>query len=296
MRVFLTGATGFVGSAIIGELRAAGHGVLGLARSDAGAAALTAAGVAVHRGALTDTDSLVAGLRDCEGVIHCAFIHDFSAHLAAVETDRLAVTAMTAAMEGTGKPFILTSGTAVVTTGRTITEADAPDGGSPTPRGATEAIVMAAAERGVRGIIMRLPPSVHGQGDHGFIPTLIGVARRTGVAAYVGDGANRWPAGHRLDVALLYRLALEQAAPGTRLHAAAEEGIAMRSIAEAIGAGIGVPVRGLPADQAAAHFEWMARFVGLDNPVSSTQTRAAFGWDPRRPGLLADMRDAGYFV
>lgn len=297
MKVFVTGATGFIGRAIVRELRAAGHEVLGLARTDAAADALAAAGIPAHRGDLADHASLIAGARACDGVIHTAFNHDFSNHHGAVELDRQAVLAMTAALEGTGKPFVLTSGTALAARGRAITEQDAPDPANAiTPRGATEQIVLDAAARGVRASVMRLPPSVHGAGDKGFVPLLIGLARRTGVAAYPGDGGNRWPAVHRLDAARLYRLALERAAPGTRLHAVAEEGIPTRAIAEAIGAGLGVPVHGLPAAETARHFDWMARFIGIDNPTSGAATRAGFGWEPTQPDLLTDMRENGYFA
>ena len=247
MRVFLTGATGFIGTAIVQELLTAGHQVLGLARSDASAETLTQLGIAVHRGDLSDTESLVAGARACDGVIHTAFIHDFSAYAAAAETDRLAVEAMTGALEGSGKPFVLTSGTALLaqlTPVHISTEEDAPaPEGAGSHRAASEAIVLAAADRGVRTSIMRLPPSVHDIGDHGFVPMLIGVARRTGIAAYIGDGANRWPAVNRRDAAHLYRLAVEKATPGMRLHAVGEEGVAFRAIAEVIGEGLGIPVK-----------------------------------------------------
>jgi nucleoside-diphosphate-sugar epimerase len=293
MRVFVTGATGFIGSAIVPELRAAGHTVLGFARSDAAAETLARLGVEVQRGVLTDTDSLVAGARVCEGVIHTAFIHDFSRFEENVEIDRLAVEALAGALEGSGRPLVITSGTALVAAGRMITEHDPARPGA--HRAASEELVLAAAARGVRGSVVRLPPSVHGAGDHGFVPMLIDLARRTGVAAFVGEGANRWPAVHRLDAARLFRLALEHAAPGTRLHAVAEEGVPMRAIAETIAAGLGVPARGLTEAEAAAHFGWMARFVGLDNPSSSAITRETFGWQPEGPELLADVRASGYF-
>src|SRR6185437_5156066 len=226
MRVFLTGATGFIGEAIVRELLPAGHQVLGLARSDAAADTLARLGVEAHRGDLSETESLVAGARACDGVIHTAFIHDFSAYATAAETDRRAVAAMTAALEGSGKPFVLTSGTALLAPGRIGTEDDAPAPGSAASlRAAAEATALAAAARGVRASVVRLPPSVHGTGDHGFVPTLIDIARRTGVSAFIGDGANRWPAVHRLDAARLFRLALERAAPGAGLHAVAEEGV-----------------------------------------------------------------------
>lgn len=296
MRVFVTGATGFIGSAIAQELQAAGHQVLGLARNDAAVARLEAMGVEAHRGALADIDRLVAGARACDGVIHMAFIHDFSAYGASVEADLRAVDAMTRALEGTGKPFIGTCGTALLAGGRLGTEADAPTPGTAGHmRAASEAKVLAAAAIGVRSSVVRLPPSVHGAGDHGFVPMLIDIARRTGFAAYIGDGANRWPAVHRPDAARLYRLAVEGAKPGSRLHGVAEQGVPMREIAEAIGRGLGLPVRSLTPDEARAHFGWMAGFVAIDNPSSSEVTRQALGWQPSGPGLLEDLRDSGYF-
>lgn len=295
MRVFVTGATGFIGKAIVQDLHQAGHGVLGLARSDAAAAALEAMGAKAHRGQLADTASLAAGARACEGVIHAAFIHDFAQYEANAETDRLALAAISAAMEGSGKPLVATSGTVVLAAGRVGTETEAP-----APEGlgrirAVSELVLAAADRGVRVSVVRLPPSVHDRGDHGFVPALIDIARRTGVAAYIGNGANRWPAVHRLDAARLFRLALERALAGTRLHGAAEAGIPMREVAQAIGQGLDLPVRGLDGPEAAAQFGWLAGFVALDNPTASTLTRGRLGWDPQQPGLLADLRDGGYF-
>ena len=296
MRVFLTGATGFIGEAIVRELLTAGHEVLGLARSAAAADTLARLGVEAHRGELSDTDSLAAGARACEGVIHTAFIHDFSAYAAAAETDRRAVEALAGALEGSGKPFVLTSGTALLAPGRTGTEEDAPAPGSAAGlRAASEATALAAAGRGVRASVVRLPPSVHGTGDHGFVPALIEIARRTRVSAFIDDGANRWPAVHRLDAARLFRLALEHAAPGARLHAAAEEGVTLCAIAQAIGAGLGVPVRSLAKDEARTHFDWLASFVAIDNRTSSALTREALGWSPKESGLLMDMKESGYF-
>ncbi|MBB6243308.1 SDR family oxidoreductase [Rhodanobacter sp. MP1X3] len=294
MRVFLTGATGFIGSAIVKELTEAGHQVLGFARSDASAASLKAAGVEVHRGALEDLDSLKRGAQTCDGVIHTAFIHDFSQFMVNVETDRRAVEAMVSALQDSGKPLVITSGSMMVAHGRPATEQDAPMSVE-VPRAASEAMVL-AADRGVRGSVVRLAPTVHGAGDHGFVPRLINIARETGLSAYVGDGANVWPAVHRLDAAHLYRLALENAEPGTRLHGIAEEGIPFRAIAEAIGAGLGIPVRSLTANEAPAHFDFLARFVATDNPVSSAITRKSLGWHPEGPDLLSDMRDNGYFA
>jgi nucleoside-diphosphate-sugar epimerase len=295
MRVFLTGATGFIGEAIVRELLMARHQVLGLARSDASAEALTRLGIEAHRGDLSDTRSLAAGARACEGVIHTAFNHDWSTtREAAAETDRRAVESLAGALEGSDKPFVVTSGTALLAPGRTGTEEDAPVSAA-IPRAASEAAVLAAAGRGVRASVVRLPPSVHGAGDHGFVPMLIDIARRKGISAFVGDGANRWPAVHRLDAARLFRLALEKAAPGTRLHGVAEEGVPMRAIAEVIGERLGVPVRSLAEDEAQAHFDWFARFVAIDNPTSSALTREALGWSPKESGLLMDMKESGYF-
>jgi nucleoside-diphosphate-sugar epimerase len=240
--------------------------------------------------------ALPPGARACEGVIHTAFIHDFSAYAAAAETDRRAVEALAGAMEGSGKPFVLTSGTALLEPGRIGTEEDAPALGSAASlRAGAEVAALASAGRGVRACVVRLPPTVHGVGDHGFVPALIDIARRTGVSAFIDDGANRWPAVHRLDAARLYRLALEQAAPGSRLHGVAEEGVTLRAIAEAIGAGLGIPVRSLTVDQARAHFDWLATFVVIDNPTSSARTREVLGWIPKESGLLTDMKESGYF-
>ena len=294
MHVFVTGATGFIGSAVVRELIGAGHDVTGLARNDAAEDKLREQGAAAHRGSLEDTDSLVAGALASDGVIHMAYIHDFSKFAANAATDGRAVSAMTAALEGSGKPFVLTSGTALLPPGRVGTEADeAPAEGAAGGRAKSEGILLAA--RGIRGCIMRLPPSVHGAGDHGFVPAMIDMARKAGAAAYVGDGANRWPSVHRLDAAKLFRLALEGAEPGTRLHAVAEEGIAMREIAETIGTGLGLPVRAITPEEATAHFGWAVNFAQIDNPTSGAATRERFGWQPQEPGLLADMRGSGYF-
>ena len=295
MRVFLTGATGFIGEAVARELKAAGHEVLGLARGDAAAETLARSGIEAHRGDLADVESLAAAARACDGVIHTAFIHDFSDYAAAGETDRRAVEALGEALVGSGRPLVITTGTAVVTPGRLATEADAGDPGAPaSPRVASEEAVLAMAARGVRASVVRLP-QVHGAGDHGFVPALIEIARRTGVSAFIGDGANRWPSVHRLDAARLFRLALEKAPPGARLHCVAEEGVSLRAIAGAIGAGLGVPVRSIGAEEAGAHFGWLGHFAAIDNPASSALTRAMVGWHPREPELLADLRDGGYF-
>ena len=297
MRVFVTGATGFIGSAIVRELREAGHHVVGLARGDEAAAALVRAGAAAHRGELSDLDSLKAGARACDGAIHLAFIHDFARYGESVATDRAAVEALVEALAGSGKPLVVTSGTAVAAAGRLATEREPYDPQGPVAgRGATELVVEGAARRGVRSSVVRLPPTVHGAGDRAFVPALIDIARRTGISAYIGEGLNRWPAVHRLDAARLFRLALESAEPGSRLHGAAEEGTAVRAIADAIGGGLGLPARSLDPDEAAAHFGWLASFLAIDNPTASAITRETLGWRPTGPDLLTDLGVGGYFA
>lgn len=296
MRLFVTGATGFIGSAVVRELQGAGHDVLGLARSDKAAEALAQQNVEVHRGDLSDTDRLADASRSCDGVIHLGFNHDFSKFQENIAIDRKAVQSMAEALHGSDKPLVIASGV-LLASGQTGTEADAADlGEGASGRGATETVVIAAAEHGVRGIVIRLSPSVHGEGDHGFVPQLIATARQAGVAAFIGDGANRWPAVHRLDAARLFRLAVEGAAPGAVLHAVAEEGIPMREIMGTIGQELGLPTRSLGKEDAPAQFGWMARFVQIDKPTSSTLTRKTLGWEPQHKGLLADMRESGYFA
>ena len=290
MRVFVTGATGFIGSAVVQNLLQAGHQVVGLARSDASAAALAALGVEAHRGDITDPDSLLAAARASDGVIHTAFVHDFSNFLANIEIDRLAVEALVGALTGSGKPMVIASGTLMVSHARPATENDRPLS-LQMPRAASEAMVL-APENGLRGAVVRLAPAVHDLNRAGVVSSMIDLARAKGVSPYVGEGDNRWPAVHRLDAARLFNLALEQAKPGTYLHAAAEEGITARAIAEAIGQALGVPVRSITPEEAPAHFEAFASFVGLDNPTSSALTRETFGWNPEGPGLLADIRDS----
>ena len=291
MHVFLTGATGYVATAITAELLGAGHTVLGLARTDEGAAGLAAGGVEPHRGELADHESLVAGAEACDGVIHTAYIHDFSRFVEAAEIERRAVVAMLAALEGSGKPFVATSGVAMLTEGRLATEEDRP---SPFARGATEEIVRSAADRGVRTAIVRLPPSTHGEGDRGFTPHLIDIAREKGVAAYVGEGANRWAGGRRADAARLYRLALEKGAAGATYHAIGDEGVPTRDIAAAIGRRLGVPVVSKSSEEAEGHFGWIGMFFALEMAASSAWTQAALGWRPTPPGLLADIEGPNY--
>ena len=292
MRVFVTGATGFIGSAVVQNLLQDGHQVVGLARSDEAAAALAALGVEAHRGDITDPDSLVAVAGASDGVIHTAFVHDFSKFAANIETDRRAVETLVGALKGTGKPLVIASGTLMVSHARPATEEVAPL--SPEmPRAASEFMVV-DPDNGVRGSVVRLAPAVHDLTRAGLVSMLVDLARAKGVSAYVGEGENLWPAVHRLDAARLFNLALERAKPGTRLHAAAEE-ISSRAIAEAIGAALGVPVRGIAPEDAPAHFETIAAFVGLDNPTSSALTRETFGWRPDGNGLLADIRESRGF-
>ena len=296
MRVFVTGATGFIGSATVRELIDAGHQVVGLARSDEAAAALTEAGAGVHRGSLEDLDSLRSGAAAADGVIHTAYIHDFSQMEHAAQTDLRAVETMGAALEGTGRPLVVTSGTALVGPGMVVTEDDWPDPGAAVhPRFATSVLARDLAGRGVRSSIVRPGPSVHGEGDHGFVPFVIGVAREKGVSAYIGDGSNRWPAVHRLDTGHLYRLALENAPSGSVLHAVADEGVPTREIAEVIGRHLGVPAISISPEDAQEHFGWMAMFWSLDIPASSALTQARLGWTPTHLGLIADLELGHYF-
>ncbi len=292
MRVFVTGASGFIGSAVVSELISAGHQVLGLARSDSSAQAVEAAGAQVHRGDLENLDSLRAGAESVDGVIHLAFNHDFTDYTGAAETDRRAIDTLGGVLAGSDRPFVVTSGLAGFALGRTMTEDDAVDPNSPR---ASEQAALAFTSRGVRVAVLRLPPSVHGGGDHGFVPRLIDIAREKGVAAYPGDGANRWPAVHRFDAARLFRLALQSAPAGARLHAIGDEGVPVREIAGAIGRHLGLPVTSIAPEAAVDHFGWLGAFFSLDVPASSTLTRELLGWRPTRPGLLDDLEQAHYF-
>lgn len=290
MRVFVTGATGFVGSAVVQELLAHGHQVLGLARSESGAATLEAAGAEVARGVLEDTDLLTRAAASADGVIHTAFNHDFSRFAESCELDRRAIEALGEGLAESDKLLLVTSGTARLAPGRLALETDLPaEGVDGYPR-VSEATATGLAARGVRAGTVRLAPSTHGSGDHGFVPMLIQIARQTGVSAYIGDGENRWSGVHRLDAARVYRLALERGVGGERYHAVAEEGLPFREIATAIGRGLGLPVESRPAE----HFGWFAMFAGMDAATSSAWTRETLGWTPTGPGLIEDIETAGY--
>lgn len=296
MQVFVTGATGFIGSAVVRELLENGHQVLGLARSDAAAAALARAGAEVHRGGLDDPESLREGAATSDGVIHTAFIHDFADIEGSSRVDLRAIETLGAALEGSDRPFVVTSGIALLESGRLGTEDDAAFPGSPaTFRIPSELAALSLAERGVRVSVIRLPPSVHGEDDHGFVPELIRVARANGSSAYIGDGSNRWPAVHRLDAARLFRLALETAPAGTRLHGVAEQGVAVRDIAAAIGRQLGVPTVSVAPEDASDQLGWIAHFAAIDTPASSKLTRERMGWTPTQPELIPDLEQGHYW-
>jgi nucleoside-diphosphate-sugar epimerase len=295
MRVFVTGATGFIGSAVVRELLDAGHEVVGLARSDSAAESLASAGARVHRGDVGDLESLRVGVRAADGVVHTAYNHDFTvSRLDAAAADRRAIGAIGEALAGSGGPLVITSGTGVRAAGQIATE-DTPPAGDPVGRHANERLAISFTERGVRASVVRFPPSVHGRGDHGFVPMLINIARTRGVSAYVGDGSNRWPAVHRLDAAHLFRLAVESAPAGALLHGVGDEGVPVRDIAEVIGRHLSVPVTSLPTEQAAGHFGFLAAFIASDLPASSAITQKLLGWHPVQPGLIADLDEGHYF-
>lgn len=291
MRIFVTGASGFVGSAVVPELLRAGHQVVGLARSDASAAAVRAAGAEVQHGDLADLDGLGRGAASADGVIHLGFTHDFENYARCAEADRAAIQAMAASLAGSGRPLVVTAGTfSVGARGPLGTEDDPADA----TRRFSEAAIE-AAPRSVRGIVVRLSPTVHGDGDHGFVPRLIQIAREKGVSGYPGEGTNRWSAVHRLDAATLFRLAIEKAPAGARLHGVAEEGVASRQIAEVIGRKLGLPVRSIPPEAVVEHFGWIGGFFATDRPASSAKTRALVGWKPTQIGLVEDLERGRYF-
>jgi nucleoside-diphosphate-sugar epimerase len=293
MRVFVTGASGWIGSAVVPELIGAGHQVVGLARSDSSADAIAAAGAEVIRGGLDDLDTLRAAADGSDGVIHLAFIHDFTDFEASVGADRRAIETMGAALEGSGKPLVIASGTSAIP-GRVSTEHDDFAPGSPVAaRGENARVTLGMAARGVRSSVLGLPRTVHGDGDrHGFIARMIGVARESGVSGYIGDGANRWPAVHVLDAANLFRLALEHAPAGSRLHAVGDEGVPIRDIAEVIGRHLNLPTASVPAEG----FGWLGMILSIDQPSSSAQTRELLGWRPVHPGLIEDLDKGHYFA
>jgi nucleoside-diphosphate-sugar epimerase len=307
MRVFVTGASGWIGSAVVPELLGAGHQVTGLARSEASADALIAAGVEVQHGTLDDLDALREAAAASDGVIHLAFKHDLAFtgdFQGAADADRRAVETFGEVLAGSDRPFVIASGTLGVAPGRVATERDGHDpdpalaaahGSGPATRMATAELVLSLASRGVRSSVMRLPPTNHGDGDNGFMATLVAIARDKGASAYIGDGSNRWPAVHRLDSAHLFRLAVEKAPAGSTLHAVADEGVPIRDVAEVIGRHLGVPVITIPAEQAAEHFTWLGGFIGLDAPASSALTRELMGWQPTQPGLIEDLDKGHYF-
>jgi nucleoside-diphosphate-sugar epimerase len=295
MRVFVTGASGWIGSATVADLLSAGHQVIGLARSDASAAAVKDAGAEVLRGDLGDLDALRAGAADSDAVVHLAFNHDFSDMAGAARADQRAIDTFAGVLQGSGRALLIASGTLGLAPGRVGTERDMPDA-TVHPRTGNAAATLALAERGVRSMVVRFALTVHGAGDYGFVSTLAGIAREKGVSAYIGDGASRWPAVHRSDAAHLVRLGIENAPPASMLHAVAEEGIPAREIAEAIGHGLDLPVTSVAPEDAADHFGWIGGFFAADAPASSVITRNLLGWKPTGPTLLEDLDSGSYYA
>jgi nucleoside-diphosphate-sugar epimerase len=298
MRVFVTGATGFIGSAVVQELKSAGHQVVGLARSDSSAEALASAGAEVRRGSLEDLDSLRAGAEMSDGVIHLGYIHDFSKMEDNARVDLAAIELFGEALAASDRPLVIASGTLMLAPpGQTSTEADTgyPADNAVVGRRRNEHVLLSLAGRGVRSASVRLTPTVHGSGDHGFVPIIIGVAREKGVSGYVGDGSARWPAVHRLDAARLFRLAVETAPAGTTLQCVAEEGVPVRQIADVIGRHLDVPVQSISHEDAVEHFGFLGALLGLDSPASSVLTRERFAWRPEQPGLIEDLDQGHYF-
>ena len=296
MRIFVTGATGFIGQAVVKELVGAGHDVLGLARSDQAAVAVKdLLGADVVRGSLEDLASLKRGAELADAVIHCGFVHDFSKFAQNCAIDRAAILALGEALKGSNKPLHVTSGMALKVSGRVGTEDDAAVDPSPAYPRASEPTALELAAAGVNAAVIRLPPSVHGDGDKAFVPMLIALAREKGVSGYAGTGENRWSAVHRLDAAALYRLAIEKAEKGARYHAVGDEGVPVKDIAAAIGKKLGLPVKSIAPEEAGAHFGFLAGFLAMDAPRAAARTRAALGWAPKQPGLIADLENGRYF-
>jgi nucleoside-diphosphate-sugar epimerase len=293
MRVFVTGASGWIGSALVPDLIQAGHHVVGLARSQASTDALAAAGAEVQPGSLEDRESLHTGAAKSDGVIHLAFIHDPSQYESSVQADRRAIETLGTALEGTDRPLVIASGILALSQNGVATEEDPPH--PDFPRTPAAHMALALAERGVRSSVVRLPPTVHGRGDDGFVPTLINIARLRSRSGYIGNGANRWPAVHRIDAARLFRLALEKAPAGSVLHAVADEGVPTRSIAEVIGRHLELPLVSVPAEQVGDHFGWLGGFFAADVPASSVLTQQRLGWKPTNPGLIEDLDQGHYF-
>ena len=295
MRVFVTGATGFVGSAVVQDLLKAGHEVLGLASSDKSAQALKTFGVSVHRGDLNDVASLRQGVENSDGVIHTGFIHDFTRFKECCEIDRNVIQGIGSVLQGSKRPFVITSGVGLLPSGQLATEDLRPLVPAVNPRVATEEASRALVELGVNVSIVRLPPTTHGQGDHGFVPMLIQIARDKGISVYTEQGLNTWPAAHRVDAARVFRLAFEKGALGANYHAVAEQGIPFKEIAEAIGRGLSLPVVSKSVEESASHFGGFAHFAAMNVKASSAKTQETLGWKPNQAGLIEDMAKAGYF-